>query len=475
MSNEASDERSPLAAESGLEDLRTIVTDQGTRTRIADVELPDEASPLAEASDPLGVPPHMTYEGLLGCGAMGEVHRVRDRRLHRRMALKVLNLSARNQASTVQRFLDEAQATAQLQHPGIVPVHELGYLPDGRVYFTMREVEGRTFGEVIGAVHDASSSAGWRPDALGTTLRRIIEHLRVVCEALAFAHERGVVHRDIKPDNIMVGAHGEVFVMDWGIAKLSRRAEGELGVDALKLTGPAVATQAGMVFGTPSYMAPEQAAGRTEEVDARTDVYALGALLFAILYGQRPYLGIEAQSLIRRVAIGIPPHIPSLDGPPVPDALEAIRLRAMAYDRGLRFPDASAMVDAITAWLDGSARRQQALELVAQAEEVAPRVESLRRASATLQERARHQLDGLPGWAPEVDKREAWSLLDEAEQLDAEADVLDVRPRGCCSAPSLTISTAWRRGSPSPSVGSTATRRPKPGGTSLARGKRRPS
>jgi len=453
MADEEPGRRLPTAVGPELQYLRTLATQDGTATRVEAVDLPDVDLPPVVRDEPLELPDGLVYEGVLGRGAMGEVHRVRDVRLNRRMALKVLKWTFHHRGSSVQRFLDEAQATAQLQHPGIVPVHDLGVLPDGRAYFTMREVAGRTLGEVVGEVHQSSTPDGWRRGRSGTTFRRLVEHLRIASEAVGYAHQRGVVHRDLKPDNIMVGPHGEVFVMDWGIAKLVGRAELG-GEEVLQLTGRTEATQVGTVFGTPAYMAPEQAAGRTRDVDARTDVYALGAVLFAILYGERPYRGYTARSLISRVASCIPPGVPDRPGPPVPEALEEIRARAMAAEPTARFQDAAAFAQAIVAWLDGSARRQRALALVEQASGTLPLVNNLRADAVSLRTNAGHALDEIPAWAPESDKLGAWRTLERAAHLDAEADLLEVEVDrlllgalahdGECQEARVALADRWR-------------------------------
>lgn len=413
----------PTAVGPDLGSLRTLVAADGTISAIPNVALPDPDATAAEAGPSLALPEGLVYEGLLGRGAMGEVHRVRDLRLNRRMALKVLKWRFQDRPGSVQRFLDEAQATAQLEHPGIVPVHELGMLPDGRAYFTMKEVIGRTLGEVISQAHSR--------DAAGVSLRRLVEYLRTAAEAMGYAHRRGVVHRDLKPDNIMVGPHGEVLVMDWGIAKMVDRPsfdvteEADLA-DQVELTGRAEATQAGAVFGTPAYMAPEQAQGRVADVDSRTDVYALGACLFGILYGESPYQGLSAKALLRRVAACVPASVPNSPARPVPEELEAIRKRAMSMEPDARFADGSELAEAIVAWLDGSARREKALVLVHEARTRQPRAATLRAQARLVRFDAEVALASMPALAAQADKEKQWSNLERAEALDAEADVLEV-------------------------------------------------
>jgi len=198
-----------------------------------DAPVPTSGSPTAR-TDAYGptVSLDERYEdlGLIAIGGMGEVRRVRDRTLGRVMAMKIIKKRLIDEPMAVARFIEEAQATAQLQHPGIVPVHEIGRLDDGRHYFTMKEVRGQTLSDVIVEVHAASRSGDWRRAESGWSLRRLVAALRSVCEAVAYAHHRGVVHRDLKPSNIMVGAFGEVLVVDWGVAKVLQNPE-RWGVD----------------------------------------------------------------------------------------------------------------------------------------------------------------------------------------------------------------------------------------------------
>jgi serine/threonine protein kinase len=197
--------------------------------------------------------------GLLGRGGMGSVYCAFDRELQREVALKVSAGQAPS-AAEVERFRREARVLSRLEHPGIVPVHDLGVLPDGRLYYAMKLVRGRRLDEHV------------REAPLAARLR-IFER---ICEAVAFAHAQGVVHRDLKPQNVMVGAFGEVLVLDWGVAKVV--GVPEAAVAPAPPPGPSD-TAAGTVLGTPGYMSPEQERGDVHRIDGRSDVYALGTLL----------------------------------------------------------------------------------------------------------------------------------------------------------------------------------------------------
>lgn len=237
-----------------------------------------------------------TYEALdiVGSGGMGVVWRVRDREFGRTLAVKVMKPPQRDDARLVQRFIAEAQITGQLSHPFVVPVHALGYLPDGRPYYTMRLIEGDTL--------SARLQQRTHP---GHQRLEFIQILGQVCQAVAFAHAQAVIHRDLKPSNIMVGKHGEVQLMDWGLAKVLTDAEGPAALPDRPVTETWMAssdegTHDGKVLGTFSYMAPEQARGRPGEVDRRSDVFGLGAILCQILTGAPPYEGATSAHLWRQ-------------------------------------------------------------------------------------------------------------------------------------------------------------------------------
>ena len=233
--------------------------------------------------------------GEIARGGMGAVHRGRDVELGRDLALKVLLEKHRNRRDLVERFIEEAQICGQLQHPGIVPVYELGVLADHRPFFSMKLVKGRTLAELL-------AEAG-----PGTDLPRFLSIFEAICQTVAYAHARGVIHRDLKPANVMVGSFGEVQVMDWGLAKVLVRAgetpvperpATETVVATLRSTGDSELSQAGSVLGTPAYMAPEQARGEMEAVDRRSDVFALGSILCEILTGKPSFVGESMREIL---------------------------------------------------------------------------------------------------------------------------------------------------------------------------------
>jgi len=402
------------------------------------------------------IEPTDRYEdlGLLGTGGMGEVRRVRDRDLNRIMAMKVIRAELTSHPKLLARFIEEAQCSAQLQHPGIVPVHELGRMADGRFYFTMAEVRGRTMTEVISEVHRASKGDRWERSSSGWTFRGLVDALHRVCEAVAYAHSRGVVHRDLKPDNIMLGAHGEVLVVDWGLAKVGGRAAiaaqaGEPDpVITDRSTDASNATRLGAIGGTPAYMPPERATGATDRVDARSDVYALGAILYEVMSGRPPYPGSSAQDVLEQVKSG-PPSAPGrsvrhaeTDGvaledsvslraaaraPPLPTDLLAACERAMSRDPAGRFDNAGALASEVAAWLDGARRREQALAVVKQALGLETEIDALEAQAATLESEARELLSGVAAHEPEVRKLPGWQKEDKATALRREAERLGVQ------------------------------------------------
>ncbi len=286
-------------------------------------------------------------------GGMGVVLQVHDQRLQRTIALKVIRgqegsgSSTRRtvDAGTLQRFIREAQITGRLDHPGVVPIHELARDENDRLYFTMKYVEGHTLKQVLQEHRDGSQQ--W-------TLPRIIDAMIRVCETLAFAHSREVIHRDLKPSNVMVGKFGEVYVMDWGLAKVLGEAESEINAAAdAEEDSSSYRTMYGAAIGTPFYMPPEQAAGKLDQLDCRTDVYAAGAILYEILTGQRPYWSDPpptGMSVIRKVLDGPPKDIRELNRKAAPE-LVAISQKAMNRKMADRYQSASDLAEDLRAFL----------------------------------------------------------------------------------------------------------------------------
>lgn len=352
--------------------------------------------------------------GVLTANAGGELRRLKDRTLDRVVIAKIL-AGSRHRGDRVMRFLREARVTAQLDHPGILPIYEFGQVPDGRCYYTMKEVRGATFSAVLHASLE-EAPGGW-------PFRRLIDAVRRMGDALGFAHARAVLHRDMKPANVMVGEFGEVYVVDWGLTKILGDPE---GADPEVSPDP-ITTQHGWVLGTPSYMAPEQAHGDLEAISPATDVYGLGAILYETLCGHPPYGGDHAEAVVRAVRRGPPPPLSERAGRRrIPDDLESIVGVAMARDPNHRYPDGTAFARALGDWLDGATARERALQRVDAARGERPRIATLREEAAALRTRAGELLGEVAPWAPIADKRPAWVLQDRADTLELDADLRDL-------------------------------------------------
>ncbi len=299
-------------------------------------------------------------------GGMGTVYLAQDTNLGRKLAVKVMNLqdSSGEQAA---RMLREARIVALLEHPSIVPIHDVGTLADGRVFYAMKLVQGGRLDQYVKE---------------NLSLPDVLRVFQKVCEAVAFAHAHGIIHRDLKPENIMVGAFGEVLVMDWGVAKvLARRApengdqaEREISDDSdidaratLPLSDGAEAvgaTAGGIAIGTPAYMSPEQVLGKTNLLDGRTDVYALGAILYFLTAGRSPF---EPTSMAdaREQIVNTAPVRPRHFNPRLPRSIEAMALKALSKQREERYGTAQEMADDVVRFLDGkpvSAYRENIVE-----------------------------------------------------------------------------------------------------------------
>jgi len=341
------------------------------------VQLPDSdsepgAAPVVAPGSPMSklVPQGRGNYQLLGeiaRGGMGVILKGHDTDLGRDVAVKVLDEKFAKRPEVVQRFVEEAQIGGQLQHPGIVPVYELGLMADETPYFTMKLVKGHTLASLLQQRKEPSDNRG-----------RLLSIFESVCQTMAYAHSKGVLHRDLKPANVMVGAFGEVQVVDWGLAKVLRRG-GTAGVRSVTDTAHTVIetvrsgagsvgsdSMIGSVMGTPAYMAPEQAQGEVEQLDERADVFALGAILCELLTGKPPYLEIEGETIVSQAAHAklksARERIEACDGDPV---LVQLCLHCLMTSRDARPANAAAVAKAVHEFLASVEERATKAEVAA--------------------------------------------------------------------------------------------------------------
>jgi serine/threonine-protein kinase len=287
-----------------------------------------------------------------------------DEELHREVALKEIQERYANENEPRSRFLLEAEITGSLEHPGIVPVYGLGHHPDGRPFYAMRFVRGESLKDAIAWFHGAldpstaangAHTAGTGPLAHSVQFRRLLARFLDVCNAIAYAHSRGVLHRDLKPGNILLGPFGETLVVDWGLAKVVGRADDAPGPSGEATLRPPSAsgvgeTVAGTLIGTPAYMSPEQAEGRLGALGPATDVYGLGITLYVVLTGRAPFHGENVNEILDKVRRGEFTRLRSVN-PRVPKALEAICLKAMAREQSDRYSNPRALAEDMEHWL----------------------------------------------------------------------------------------------------------------------------
>jgi len=286
-------------------------------------------------------------------GGLGEVFVAYDRELNREVALKEIQRRHADSPDSRARFTLEAEVTGRLEHPGIVPVYGLGHYDDGRPFYAMRFIRGENLNAATANFHQRAASRSAGENSL--EFRELLGRFLDVCHAIEYAHSRGVLHRDIKPGNIMLGKYGETLMVDWGLARAGGRdAQHQDTADETTLIprlsdSSSVQTALGQALGTPAFMSPEQAAGRWDELGPATDVYGLGATLYVLLTGQAAFRG-DRETVLAAVRRGeFPP--PRRVRPPVPRALEAICLKAMALEPGRRYASALELAVEVERWL----------------------------------------------------------------------------------------------------------------------------
>jgi tetratricopeptide (TPR) repeat protein len=314
--------------------------------------------------------------GEIARGGMGVVYRATDRALGREVAVKVLQERFAPDSGAARRFADEARIAAQLQHPGIPAVHDVGALPDGRPFLAMKLIKGQTLDALLAGRPDLAAERG-----------QYVAAFEQACQAVGYAHSRGVIHRDLKPSNVMVGAFGEVQVMDWGLAKVlatppsEAQAAGTVVVSLRDSDGSD--TLAGSVLGTPAYMPPEQAAGLVAKLDARSDVFGLGGILAVILTGQPPFAAASAETARGLAALGdVAACFARLDGCSAQPELVALCKRCLAprpADRPADAGEVARVVAALRAAADERARRAELDRVRVEGEKAAAAARALER------------------------------------------------------------------------------------------------
>jgi WD40 repeat protein/serine/threonine protein kinase len=288
-------------------------------------------------------------------GGLGIVYVAWDQEVGREVALKEIQERHGKNADTRARFVQEAEITGALEHPGIVPVYGLGQYADGRPYYAMRFIKGNSLKEAVNAFHQADVE-GRDPTERNLALRQLLRRFIDVCNAIEYAHSKGILHRDLKPGNIMLGKYGETLVVDWGLAKSVGRAEIAASDESVEIPvkrttgGDSSPTQMGSALGTPAFMSPEQAAGRLDLLGPASDVYGLGATLYYVLTGQPPVVTDDVADVLRRVQAGDfprPRHLkPTIDPP-----LEAVCMKAMSKEPKDRYEGAAALRKDLENWI----------------------------------------------------------------------------------------------------------------------------
>ena len=304
----------------------------------------------APPASPGSAPDELARYSLLNehaSGGFGTVWRATDSKLSRQVAVKQLRERLTSEPEIRKRFAREARICARLEHPGVVPVYDAGNLDGGRPFYAMKFIQGETLADAIARFHKIPR----RDESRRLERIKLLTHFLSVVRTMEYAHSRGVIHRDLKPQNVVLGDFGEAYVVDWGLAKVLDEKEPETAAaESSEVPSDMAVTQPGTVQGTPAYMSPEQAAGNVAYVDEQSDLYALGAMLYQILTGKLPIEGESRDGILEQVLIGEPPRPRSIDGSIHP-GLEAICQKAMAKQKRGRYQTAAELTRDLQSFL----------------------------------------------------------------------------------------------------------------------------
>ncbi len=346
---------SALSSLSGLSEVLGSISDPDIRQTLMRLttgpnDIADSTRPWPRAFPSIGSRYHKLRDHAKG--GLGVVFVARDSELNREVALKEIQDRHADDPEARSRFVVEAEVTGGLEHPGIVPVYGLGHYPDGRPFYAMRFVKGDSLKDAIDRFH-RDELVNRDPGKRAIELQQLLRRFQDVCNAVDYAHSRGVLHRDLKPANVMVGKYGETLVVDWGLAKVTGRSDGRGPRPEATLrtaSGGSSETQAGTVLGTPAYMSPEQATGRLDLLGPASDVYSLGATLYALLTGKAPFARGNGGEILEKVRAGDFPR-PHTQAPWLDRALESICLRAMSLRIEDRYGSPAELAEDIDRWI----------------------------------------------------------------------------------------------------------------------------
>ena len=357
------------------------------------------------------------FDTCLARGGMGEVWLAKDMRLNREVAIKLVRAERAKESRVVNAVIQEARLTARLEHPNIVPVHDLGVTEDGRFFYTMKRVHGQSLSHILRAKAKGNARVSEE-----YSLPKLLSIARQVCLAVAYVHSEGVLHRDLKPSNVMIGDYGEVILIDWGLARLKIKREG---------TDAHLRRRTDLVQGTPAYMAPEQAKYGLPGTDERSDVYSLGAMLYQSLVLRPPYRRRKSETLdayLRRILTSSPPP-PHEFGPEsrIPRDLSALTMRCMSPDPDERIQDARTLARELELHIEGKkaeARRSaNANARIRLAREAVTSHDDLRHKLQDVHQMLQLAIDETPAWAVDTARDSLYAL--EAEAMRIERDVHD--------------------------------------------------